>query len=619
MRLLCLGLLAATLQAQTIQVASLSQPHSLSGPWKFHEGDDPNWAQPNFDDSQWSSTAIPATVNKQYGQRWYRVSVSLPASMPSVPLGLLVGPFGSAFAYEVFADGRKIGSLGGFRATELRLPTVAVLPLTRPTGEKLVLAFRVRSIPSAYTIPAETEASASFFGTLAAVRVQEKLWHAERLRGRLNGLLISAAIAMAMLFFLTLPLTRRDSLEYFWFGLFLAGSLGFRLIPLYPEALGLERVVTSNLGIALSLSGSVLIFPFLLIELFASRHTLVGWLGAGLMYTMACAAMGSQLFDAPLSIETQRTLALGATCIWLVYYFPFAWQYSAIRGQLLAMHAVLLFHMSGTLLQHFAVRYFQLTENQGLWLQTIRLFTLLLVTFAMAILLNRRAARLADEKQRLSREMTAAAEVQSLMLPGSAQGGTETVIDAVYQPASEVGGDFYQVLDRADGSRVALLGDVSGKGLKAAMLVSVAIGALRREKSSSPAEILTGLNEAFLGQGGFVTCCCIRYLPGGELTIASAGHPAPYCDGVEVEVAAGLPLGVVEGVDWTETHISLQPGAQVTLVSDGVVEAENAQRELFGFDRTRDISGKSAQEIADAAKAWGQNDDITVVTVRRNS
>jgi sigma-B regulation protein RsbU (phosphoserine phosphatase) len=62
----------------------------------------------------------------------------------------------------------------------------------------------------------------------------------------------------------------------------------------------------------------------------------------------------------------------------------------------------------------------------------------------------------------------------------------------------------------------------------------------------------------------------------------------------------------------------LAPGQQLTLVSDGVVEAENAQRELFGFDRTREISTKSAQEIADAAKAWGQNDDITVVTVRRN-
>ena len=243
MRVLYLGLMAVSLLAQTIPVASLSQPQALSGQWKFHEGDDPRWADPAFDDSQWSSVAIPATVNQQFGQRWYRVHVSLPRTANSEPLGLLVGPFGAAFAYEVFADGVRIGSLGGFRPTELRLPTVAVFPLSQPRGPELVLAFRVRSIPSAYTIPAETATSASFIGTLAGVRTQERLWHAERLSGRLYGLLISAAIAMATLFFLTLPLTRKGSREYFWFGLFLLGSLGFRLIPLYPEALGLERVV----------------------------------------------------------------------------------------------------------------------------------------------------------------------------------------------------------------------------------------------------------------------------------------------------------------------------------------------------------------------------------------
>ena len=617
MKLLYLVLLATVLNGQSISIKSLSQPQALTGQWKFHEGDDPRWAQADFDDSKWPAIAMPDKVNQEFGRRWYRVHVDLPASLTDEPLGLLAGPFGSAFAYEVFADGQRIGSLGGFCATELRLPAVAVFPLSGPTASKLLLAFRVRSIPSVYTIPAETEASASLIGTLAGVRAQEKLWHAERLSGRLNGLLISAAIAMAVLFFLTLPLSRRDSREYFWFGLFLAGSLGFRLIPLYPEGLGLERVVLSNLGMAISLCGGVLVFPFLLIELFASRHTLAGWLGAGLMYAMACSAMASQLLDAPLTIETQRMLVLGGTTVWFIYYFPFAWQYSTIRGQLPAMHAVLLFHMSGTLLQYFAVRYLQLTESQGLWLQTIRLITLLLVTFAMAILLNRRAASLAGEKQRLSREIAAAAEVQSLMLPGSAQGGTETTIDAVYQPASEVGGDFYQVLDRLDGSRVALVGDVSGKGLKAAMLVSVAIGALRREKSSSPSAILAGLNEALFGQGGFVTCCCIRYMPGGELTMASAGHPAPYCEGRELDVVAGLPLGVLAEAEWQETRMMLPPGLQITLVSDGVVEAENGQRELFGFERTREISGKSAQEIADAAKAWGQNDDITVVTVQR--
>ncbi len=85
--------------------------------------------------------------------------------------------------------------------------------------------------------------------------------------------------------------------------------------------------------------------------------------------------------------------------------------------------------------------------------------------------------------------------------------------------------------------------------------------------------------------------------------------------GREVEVAAGLPLGVIAGVAYEESVVR---GERFTFVSDGVVEAENASRELFGFERTREISSKSARGIAEAAKAWGQNDDITVVTVRRN-
>ena len=148
------------------------------------------------------------------------------------------------------------------------------------------------------------------------------------------------------------------------------------------------------------------------------------------------------------------------------------------------------------------------------------------------------------------------------------------------------------------------------------LMVPVCVGILRNVESSSPAQILAALNRGLVGHtgGGFVTCCCARFDADGTVTIANAGHPSPYVDGREVEVEGGLPLGIASGVEYAEF---VTRGEQFTLVSDGVVEAENAQRELFGFDRTCEISGQSAQEIADAAKAWGQNDDITVVTVRR--
>jgi len=128
--------------------------------------------------------------------------------------------------------------------------------------------------------------------------------------------------------------------------------------------------------------------------------------------------------------------------------------------------------------------------------------------------------------------------------------------------------------------------------------------------------ILATINRALMGcsGGGFVTACCARFGPDGTGT--GAGHPAPYRDGFEVEVEAGWPLGIVAGAKYSE---SVTRGERFRFISDGVLEAANADHELFSFDRSREIIGKSAQEIAEAARIWGQNDDTTVVTVRRTA
>jgi hypothetical protein len=230
------------------------------------------------------------------------------------------------------------------------------------------------------------------------------------------------------------------------------------------------------------------------------------------------------------------------------------------------------------------------------------------------LMVVRQSARDRSERERLAGELEAARTIQQLLLPTSAIEG----VDAFYQPAAEVGGDFYHAVELPEGSKLVVIGDVSGKGLRAAMLVSVCVGILRNEKSTSPGLILAALNEGLVGHagGGFVTCSCARFDKDGMVTIANAGHPSPYCDGQELAIEAGLPLGIMPGLEYAEAVVR---GDRFTFVSDGVVEAENSRRELFGFERTREISGKSAQEIAEAARAWGQTDDITVVTVRRVS
>jgi serine phosphatase RsbU (regulator of sigma subunit) len=194
------------------------------------------------------------------------------------------------------------------------------------------------------------------------------------------------------------------------------------------------------------------------------------------------------------------------------------------------------------------------------------------------------------------------------------------MIEAAYLPAQEVGGDFYQVFPQTDGSIVVVVGDVSGKGLKAAMTSALAIGALRTlaAEISDPSELLSRLNREILrGQeSGFITCLCVRLSPSGQMTISNAGHLPPYKNGEELTSEGEPPLGLVHDLVYSESRFDIDCGDSLTLLSDGVVEARGAKDELFGFERTKAISTRSARDIAAAAQQFGQEDDITVIKLR---
>jgi serine phosphatase RsbU (regulator of sigma subunit) len=234
----------------------------------------------------------------------------------------------------------------------------------------------------------------------------------------------------------------------------------------------------------------------------------------------------------------------------------------------------------------------------------------------MVGILGRRLYLLLQEKQMLASELEAAKQVQDLLLPAADTPTPGFVVESAYLPARQVGGDFYFVNALGDGRLLVVVGDVSGKGLRAAMLVSVVVGILRTAHASSASVVLQALNAGLAGRtgGGFVTACSVIFEASGSATIANAGHCPVYRDGKEIEMQPNLPLGVVADSAFDEVTA---PAGRFVLLSDGVVEAENTQRELFGFDRTRDLSTQPAQTIAEAARAWGQNDDITVVTVER--
>ena len=148
------------------------------------------------------------------------------------------------------------------------------------------------------------------------------------------------------------------------------------------------------------------------------------------------------------------------------------------------------------------------------------------------------------------------------------------------------------------------------------MTVGAIIGALRGCPVRKPAAVLAHLNLVLHGQiTGFVTCTAALIAVDGNMTIANAGNLPPYRNGQELDVDSGLPLGIAPDASYSESTFQLNPNDRLTFVSDGVVEATNERRELFGFHRTQAISTHSANAIAEAAKQFGQQDDITVLTL----
>jgi hypothetical protein len=241
--------------------------------------------------------------------------------------------------------------------------------------------------------------------------------------------------------------------------------------------------------------------------------------------------------------------------------------------------------------------------------------TLLASVFVTTKHINTAGAR----QLRAETELEAARAVQQVLIPDEIPSLPGFKIESVYRPAGEVGGDFFQILPMTGGAALIVIGDVSGKGMPAAMTVSLRVGTFRTlaHYTASPGEILSAMNRRMLvrSKDGFTTCLVLRIDPDGTLTMANAGHIAPYCNGEELSIENGFPLGLLTQSTYEEAKFQLEPGAQITLLTDGGVEARSATGELFGFARTQTWSCKSAEQILQAACAFGQDDDITVVTV----
>jgi serine phosphatase RsbU (regulator of sigma subunit) len=255
--------------------------------------------------------------------------------------------------------------------------------------------------------------------------------------------------------------------------------------------------------------------------------------------------------------------------------------------------------------------------------------------------LVRQQQQRAQERERIEQELRVARLIQQTLLPKHVPDLEGYQLAAYYQPAREVGGDFYDFLELDEDHLGLVVGDVTDKGVPAALVMATTRTMLRAsaQRLDSPAEVLRQVNDVIVRDippNMFITCLyAILNSRSGKLRYANAGHDLPYLrhkgrpgDASELR-ARGMPLGLMPGMFYEEKEAVLKEGDSILFYSDGLVEAHDPQREMFGFPRLQGFVGAHPggatmidfllEELARfVGDSWEQEDDITLVTLERS-
>jgi serine phosphatase RsbU (regulator of sigma subunit)/predicted ester cyclase len=258
-----------------------------------------------------------------------------------------------------------------------------------------------------------------------------------------------------------------------------------------------------------------------------------------------------------------------------------------------------------------------------------------------ATLRKQRLEQEISERERIEQELRVARTIQQASLPKEVPQPEGWQLSPFYQPAREVGGDFYDFFALEEGRVGVVVGDATGKGMPAALVAEATSNMLRAVAqalgSSSPGEVLSRVNETLLARippNMFVTCFyAVLDAGSASLRYANAGHDLPYLwhggDAGELR-ARGMPLGLMPGMSYEEGEISLREGNCVLFYSDGLVEAHDPKGEMFGFPRLRTLIAEHAEKesleealleelYSFVGEGWEQEDDITLLTLRRSA
>jgi Stage II sporulation protein E (SpoIIE) len=677
--LLTCGVLAAAQQPPTapdgtapITLGQSSVP--LNGPWKFQIGDSPAdpangkplWAEPGFDDSKWETmdltpqagTADPWNGDPRWvpgwtlkghpgytGWAWYRLRVRV--SGPAGERLAVNAPAQADDAYQIFANGELIGSSGEFdgrakpRVTYWATPNMFLVPpATASEGSAgdavrtVTFAYRAWMGPVGiiYAVSPGGLHYAPMLVTAGSMEAQRKLdWDQIILTNIYVCFEGAAFLLLAMLAASVLLFDRSDPV-YLW----VTGAL---MLTVADDASAIATRYTHLIG-----AKNFFLINFILFDLLLGTWAMVWWVWfqlrrpAWVPKAIVVLTLGCIATDAMCSVLTYNFLP---RAVWSAFVsadfvirvaFMFLFLLIVILGirkegkeGWLALAAVLpmaiqLFGSElgrvlgvGLAAHPFGVTFF-LTSLGSLTLVA-----------TLGLLMLRRLLRSLHRQRQLALDVKQAQEVQQVILPQARTTLPGLEIECDYRPAREVGGDFFQIIpSKPDGSVLIVAGDVTGKGLKAGMLVALLVGAIRTAAKfdPDPVAVLRELNERLLGRSDAqATCLALQIEQDGSVTLANAGHLAPYLNGEPVKMEGALPLGMIEGAEFSVMRFKLSDRDRLMLLSDGIAEATDVSGKLFGFERVYELlqKARSAAEVATAAQLFGQEDDISVISVTRKA
>jgi hypothetical protein len=642
------------LQAQepagALDATHLERPVELNGIWMFKAEERPADAQTDtqsgalaysavgFDDSQWRALDLSDSLHAIFPGNhprvaWYRRHIHVDPSQTG--LGLRAGTVSRAF--EVYVNGERL------------ITSCQVVPLVSCTYDAQLLAripdrmVATGSLVVAVRLAITDQDWVNQFpglspGNLAlgqADTMEREFW-LEVIGQNLFHLLDSSLIIGLGFVALVLFVAQPRQYEYLWIfglGMMRLAELPVQVITLFDNIPLGWRYFSVSFSIA---------SPILWVGMyFAFVNVRIGWklrvilVVAGLLNAYSQLANEALVPNLPGSYGLLTNLPF---VVMLAIVIPIVlivhWRRGNQEAGILMIPTVLFS------LYIYANYFFVLLQQVPAWTRFARQGLVLIQNFPagpflisldnvsgiastlnLAIIMVLRATRTSRQQAQLESELEAAREVQLVMLPEQRDAIPGFEIESAYLPAQQVGGDFFQVMPTNDGGVLLVIGDVAGKGLPAAMMVSVLVGATRTAAtySNDPSEIMAQLNERLVGRsrGGFSTALAVHITADGVVTLANAGHLSPYLDGGEIESPGALPLGILDVAQYPSTQFSLAPGSRLTFYTDGVVEAQDAQGRLLGFDQGQRLSVRPAAEIVETARLFGQSDDITVVAITR--